>query len=166
MDAETKAKTQEAAIRQIEEWVSRQARYEEIFTKAGETDLQIGQYLEKADKAATLSAKLKQEKAKTDGLKKAEAEAAALASEADLAVKGRQEQIDALSKKRSELNPQAVIEDLKKHNQRKQELSDLQVAIDNLKPVIAENLTLKGKLQTEEDTLQTLRKAKEEADSN
>ena len=165
-DRQAKAKTQEAAIRQIEEWVSRQARYEEIFTKAGETDLKIGLYLEKADKAATLSAKLKQEKAKTDGLKKAEAEAAALASEADLAVKERQKQIDELSKKRSELNPQAVIEDLKKQNSRKQDLSDLQTSIDNLKPLKEENLTLKGKLQTEEETLQTLCKAKEKADTD
>jgi len=165
-DRQTKAKTQEEAIRQIEEWVGKQARYEELFTKAGETDLKIRQYLEKVNKAGTLSAKLKEEKDKTEGLKKADSEATALAQEAENAVKERQKQIDELSKKRLELNPQAVIEDLKKQNSRKQDLSDLQTSIDNLKPLKEENLTLKGKLQTEEETLQTLCKAKEKADTD
>lgn len=165
-DRQVKAKTQEEAIRQIEEWIGKQARYEELFTKAGETDLKIEQYLEKVNKAGTLSTKLKQEKDKTEGLKKAESEATALAQEAANAVNERQKQIDELSKKRLELNPQAVIEDLKKQNSRKQDLSDLQTSIDNLKPLKEENLTLKGKLQTEAETLQTLRDAKDKADSD
>ena len=151
-DRQAKAKTQEEAIQQIEEWVRKQAQYEELFTKAGETDLIIGQYLEKVKKADILSATLKKEKDKTEGLKKAESEAIALALSAEKAVKERQDQIDELGKKRLELNPQAVIEELKKQNSRKQDLSDLQTAIDTLTPVIEENLTSKDKLQTEERT--------------
>ena len=165
-DRQAKAKTQEEAIRQIEEWVGKQARYEELFTKAGETDLKIGQYLEKVNKAGILSTKLKQEKDKTEGLKKAESEATALAQKAANDVNERLKQIDELSKKRLELNPQAVIEDLKKQNSRKQDLSDLQTSIDNLKPLKEENLTLKGKLQTEDEALQDLRKAKDKADTD
>ncbi len=165
-DRQAKAKTQEEAIQQIQEWVRKQAQYEELFTKAGETDLTIGQYLEKVKKADALSATLKQEKNKTDGLKKAETEAIALAQTAEREVKKRQDQIDELGKKRSELNPQAVIEELKKQNSRKQDLSDLQTAIDNLKPVIEENLKLKEKLQTEESSLKTLREASEKADTD
>ena len=165
-DRQAKAKTQEEAIRQIEEWIGKQARYEELFTKAGETDLKIGQYLEKVKKAGALSAKLKQEKDKTESLKKAESEATALAQEAENAVKDRQKQIDELSMKRSELNPQAIIEDLKKLNSRKQDLSDLQASIDNLKPVKEENQALKAKLQSEDETLKALREAKDKADSD
>ncbi len=165
-DRQAKAKLQEDAIRQLEEQIAKQARHEELFTKAGETDLKIGQYLEKVNKAGILSAKLKQEKDNTEGLKKAESDAIALAQEAENTVKERQKQIDELSKKRSELNPQAVIEELKKQNSRKQELSDLQTSIDNLKPIKEENLTLKAKLQTEDETLKTLREAKDKADSD
>ena len=165
-DRQAKAKKQEEAIQQIEVWVRKQAQYEELFTKAGETDLKIGQYLEKVKKADVLSATLKQEKDKTDGLKKAESEAIAIAQSAEQAVKERQDQIDELGKKRLELNPQAVIEELKKQNSRKQDLSDLYSSIDNLKPVVEENLKLKDKLQAEESTLKTLREASEKADAD
>lgn len=165
-DRQAKAKTQEEAIQKIEVWVRKRAQYEELFTKAGETDLKIGQYLEKVKKADVLSATLKQEKDKTDSLKKAESEAIALALSAEKAVKERQAHIDELGKKRLELNPQAVIEELKKQNSRKQDLSDLHTSIDNLKPVIEENLKLKEKLQTEESTLKTLREASEKADAD
>ena len=165
-DRQAKAKTQEEAIHQIEEWVRKQAQYEELFIKAGETDLKIGQYLDKVKKTDALSLTLKQEKEKTDSLKKAESEAIALAQSAEQAVKERQDQIDELGKKRLELNPQAVIENLKKQNSRKQDLSDLHTSIDNLKPVIEENLKLKDKLQAEESTLKTLREASEKADAD
>ena len=165
-DKEAKAKAKETTIRQLEEWVNQQARYEELFTKAGETDLKIGQYLDNVKKAGTLSDNLKQEKNKTNGLKKAEADANTLACEAENAVKERQSQIDELSRKRSELNPQSVIDELKEQNKRKQNLSDLQTAIDNLKPVSKENLALKDKLEAEEGELKTLREASEKADAD
>ena len=165
-DRQAKAKVQKEAIQQIEVWVRKQAQYEELFIKAGETDLKIGQYLDKVKKTDALSLTLKQEKEKTDSLKKAESEAIALAQSAEQAVKERQDQIDELGKKRLELNPQAVIENLKKQNSRKQDLSDLHTSIDNLKPVIEENLKLKDKLQAEESTLKTLREASEKADAD
>ncbi len=153
---QAEAKTQEEAIRQIEEWVGKQARYEALFTKAGETDLKIGQYLEKVNKAGSLSAKLKQERDKTESLKKAESEATALAQEAENAVKDRQKQIDELNKKRSELNPQTVSDELKKLNTRKQDLGDLKSSIDNLKPVREENEKLQATLLSEEENLKAL----------
>lgn len=165
-DRQAKAKAQKEAIQQIEVWVRKQAQYEELFIKAGETDLKIGQYLDKVKKTDALSLTLKQEKEKNDSLKKAESEAIALAQSAEQAVKERQDQIDELGKKRLELNPQAVIENLKKQNSRKQDLSDLHTSIDNLKPVVEENLKLKDKLQAEESTLKTLREASEKADAD
>ena len=165
-DRKANAKTQEETIQQIAMWVRGQAQYEELFTRAGETDLKIGQYLEKVKKADNLSSALKQAKDKTDGLKKAESEAKAHAQSAEEAVKEKQGQIDELSEKRSKLNPQAVNDDLKKQNLRKQDLSGLQADIGNLSPVIEENLELKKKLQTEESTLKTLHEAKEKANAD
>lgn len=165
-DKKEKAKAQEVTIQQMKEWVNQQARYEELFTKAGETDFKIGQYLDNVKKADAQSATLKQEKEKTVGLRKAESEAGALALEAENAVKERQGKIDELSRKRSELNPQSVIDELKEQNKRKQNLSDLQTAIDNLKPVCEENLSLKVKLKTEEGELKTLREVSEKADAD
>ena len=165
-DKKEKAKAQEVTIQQMKEWVNQQARYEELFTKAGETDFKIGQYLDNVKKADAQSATLKQEKEKTDGLRKAESEAGSLALETENAVKERQGKIDELSRKRSELNPQSVIDELKEQNKRKQNLSDLQTAIDNLKPVCEENLSLKVKLKTEEGELKTLREVSEKADTD
>ena len=165
-DKKEKAKAQEVTIQQMKEWVNQQARYEELFTKAGETDFKIGQYLDNVKKADAQSATLKQEKEKTDGLRKAESEAGSLALETENAVKERQGKIDELSRKRSELNPQSVIDELKEQNKRKQNLSDLQTAIDNLKPVCEENLSLKVKLKTEEGELKTLREVSEKADAD
>lgn len=165
-DKQVKRRAQEAAIRQMEEWVNGQARYEGLFTKAGETDLKIKQYLEKVKKADSLSATLRQEKGKTDSLKKAESEAGSLAQEAEKAVKERQGQIDTLSSKRSALNPQAVIDELKKQSSHKQSLTDLQADISRVKPVREENLSLKAKLQKEDDELKALREASEKADAD
>ena len=165
-DRQAKARTQEDTIRLLGEWVGKQARFDQLFTKAGETNLKIGQYLDKTKKAGGLSTQLKQEKEKTDGLKKNESEANALAQEAEKAVKERQEQIDLLGKKRAELHPQAVIEELKKQNTRKQLLAELQTDIGNLKPIREENQALKGKLLTEEETLNTLRADSEKANAD
>ena len=165
-DRQETSRQQEEAIRQLEEQLSRQARFEGLFAKAGETDMEIGQYLEKVKKASALSTKLKQEKDKTEDLKKAESEAIALAQAADKAVKERQGQIDKLSKERAALNPQAVNEELKKQNTRKQSLSDLLTAIVNLRPVMEENQALKARLLSEKESLQSLREAKDKADSD
>jgi DNA repair exonuclease SbcCD ATPase subunit len=115
-DRQAKAKLQEDAIQQLEEQIGKQAHHEELFTKAGETDLKIGQYLDKIRKSGDLTIKIKQEKDQTEGLKKAEEDAKVLAQDAVKAVNERQDQIDQLSKKRSELNPQAVNDELKKLN--------------------------------------------------
>ena len=82
-DRRAKAKTQENAMQQIEEWVRKQTQYEELFTKAGETDLKIGQYLEKVKKADDTDILLQKEKSKTEPLKKAEEDAVKKAIEAD-----------------------------------------------------------------------------------
>ena len=165
-DRQAKAEAQAETIRELEEWVRRQACHEVLFTKAGETDLMIGQYVDKMKKAGCLMSMLEQAKAKTDGLKKAETEAAELALEAEKAVNERQSRIDELNKKRSELNPQAVIDELKMQNARKQGLTDLQTAISNLDPIREENRALKDKLQAEEDTLKALRENSEKADAD
>jgi DNA repair exonuclease SbcCD ATPase subunit len=61
-DRQAKAKLQEDAIRQLEEQIGKQAHHEELFTKAGETDLKIGQYLDKIRKSGDLTINIKQEK--------------------------------------------------------------------------------------------------------
>ena len=163
-DKLAKAKTQDETIRQLQEWVNKQARHEDLFTKAGETDLMIGQYLDKKKNASQKSETLKEEKAKSERLKTTETKAKELWKEAKETVEKRQNQIDELSKKRSELNPQLVNDDLQKQNKRKQDLIDLQNAIDNLKPLIEENLNLKEQLQEEEGELKSFWEVYEKAD--
>ena len=165
-DRQAKAKSHEETIRQLQEWVDGQGHYGELFTTAGETDLKIAQFLDKVKKSGTLKDTLRQEKDKTDALNKAKAEADTLVRETEKAVRERQEQIEELSKKRAELNPQVIIEELKKQNTRKQNLSDLQSSIDNLKPIREENLTLKEKLQKDEGILKSLEEESKKADAN
>lgn len=165
-DRQTKAKTNEAAISQLQQWVDKEAHHEELFLKAGETNQIIGQYVEKVEKTDLLSAKLRQEKDKTDMLRKAEQETRSNAEEAEKEVKLRQDQIDALSKKRADLHPQTVIEELRRQHTRRQQLSDLLTAIDNLSPAREESLALKAKLQEEEETLKTLGEASSKADAD
>lgn len=165
-DRQAKAKLQEDAIRQLEEQIGKQAHHEELFTKAGETDLKIGQYLDKIRKSGDLTIKIKQEKDQTEGLKKAEEDAKVLAQDAVKAVNERQDQIDQLSKKRSELNPQAVNDELKKLNTRKQDLGDLKTSIDNLKPVREENEKLKATLLSEEENLKALQDTAQKANTD
>ena len=165
-DRQAKAKLQEDAIQQLEEQIGKQAHHEELFTKAGETDLKIGQYLDKIRKSGDLTIKIKQEKDQTEGLKKAEEDAKVLAQDAVKAVNERQDQIDQLSKKRSELNPQAVNDELKKLNTRKQDLGDLKTSIDNLKPVREENEKLNATLLSEEENLKALQDTAQKANAD
>ena len=164
-DRQAKADRQEETIRRMQEWIDKEARYETLFTTAGETDLKIGQYLDKAKKAGLKSATLKQERGRTGELKKAEAEAKAQLSEVEKAVEELQRRIDELNKKRSALNPQSVVEELKRQNTRKQNLTGLQTAMDNLIPIREENQALKKKLQDDEEELKRLSKDWEQADA-
>ena len=165
-DRQAKMKLQEDASRQIAEWLGKRSRFDGLFTRAGETDLKIRQYLEKVKKSDQLLASLKREKDKTEGLKKAVSEASALAEEANKAVLERQSQIDQLTRQRSELNPQAVNEELKKQNKRKQALKDLLTCIDNIKPVQEENQELQVKLLSEEAELKTIHEVSQKADKD
>ena len=162
-ERKVKARQQEEAILQLEELTAGQARYEALFTKAGETDLKIGQYFDKVGKSDRLTQKIKQEKDQTEGLKLAEEEAKMLAQDAAKAVSERQAQIDQLSKKRSDLNPQTVSDELKKQNTRRQALTDLQTSINNLKPDREENERLQATLLAEEEALKTLQETAQKA---
>ena len=155
-DRLAKAKQQEEAIRQLEGQIAKQACYETLYAKAGETDLKISQYLDKVAKADILTIKIKQEKDQTEELKKAEEEANKLAQDAAKAVNERQNQIDQLNKKRSELNPQTLNNELKKQNARKQSLTDLLTTINNLIPDTQEHDTLQATLLAEQQVLNTL----------
>ncbi len=165
-DRQAKAKTQQDAISKMEEWMSRQSCYDSLYTKAGETDLKIEQYLEKMKKAVNLVVSLQQEQAKTEGLQKNLSEATAHARKTDEEVQKRQAQIDALSKQRSELNPQAVNAELRKQNDRRQALADLQKNIDNLKPMIEEHRKLQAGLQSESEEMKSAQEAVRNADAN
>lgn len=160
-----KLKSQEKAVSEIAEWLGRRSRFDALFTKAGEADLKISQYLEKVGRSGQLSALLKQETDKTGGLVKAASEAGILAQEANRAVLEKQGQIDLLTKKRTALNPQAVNEELKQQNARKLALNDLQGNIDNLKPLIVECRALQARLQSEEAELTKLQEVSQKADA-
>ena len=165
-DRQARLKSQEEAVREIAEWLGRRSQFDALFTKAGETDLKIRQYLDKVRKSGQLSAMLKQETDKADDYRKAAAEVAVRAQEAARAVLEKQSQIDLLTRKRSELNPQAVNEELKRQNERKHALNDLQGNIDSVKPIIEELRVLQAKLQSEEAEMRTLQEVSRKADAD
>lgn len=165
-DRQAKAKAHEEQIQQLETWVNQRLRYGELFAKAGETDLKIGQYLHLVGKAERLAVELKKERDRTEGLRQAEADAITQARQAASAVEEQQSQIERLSRKRAALNPQTVNDELKKLNTRKQHLSELQTGISNLKLLEDEQQALQLRLQQEELDLKSLQEASRQADTD
>ena len=165
-DKLAKAESMKEEIQRLNDWISSQDSNKKLFTKAGETDLIISQYLDKKAKAERYSTLLVQEQAKTDGLKRTEKEAQKQAEQAEKDVVERQTKIEELSTKRSKLNPQGVNEELKNKNARKQNLTYLLTSIKNLTSIIDQNNGLEAKLKAEEEKLKAAKENNKKADAD
>ena len=141
-DRQLQAQNQDELIGQQRVWLAARKQHAELFAKAGEVDLKITQYVGKMRKSDELLVSLNMEKAKTEGLRKAEAEAKSAAEAAENTVRQRQEGIDQLNSRRAGLNLQAVMKELKNQHVRRQQLKELQASIVNLQTMTEEQLRL------------------------
>ena len=108
IDRQAKTKAIEDAIQLNKEWIEKRKQHEDLFVKAREVEIKIGQYLEKVRKTGELAKGLKEEQGKTKSLLKAKLEAEENAKKAKDVVKAKENEIEALSNQRKALNPQAI----------------------------------------------------------
>lgn len=161
-----KAQARKADISQTEEWLDKQRHHEELFKKADATDIKIAQYLDHMKSADQLEQRLKEERGKTSERKKTEDEARKQALQADHDVKKMQDKIDLLNKKRSELNPQAIIDQQKLLHERRQSLDTLHASTVSLKALTDDTLKLQSKLKAAETARKDLEKAYVDANAD
>jgi DNA repair exonuclease SbcCD ATPase subunit len=165
VDRRNRAKALSDSIGKTQEWIDQHKQYDSLFTKAGETDLKIGQYLAYLKKANETNSLLQKEKEKTEPLRRAEENAVNKATEADKAVKAKETEIDTLSQQRTALNPQAINDQLSEKEGAKRSLEDLRKAYDALLANQKEADKLRDEIKHEEAKLATLKEAKEKAES-
>lgn len=94
-DRRQRANTLHDSIARTNEWLEPRKKHESLYAKAGETDLKISQYLSNIKKTGDTALLLRSEKAKTEPLKKAEAEAITKATAADSHYQARKAEADA-----------------------------------------------------------------------
>ena len=95
IDRQTKTKAIEDAIQRNKEWIEKRKQHEDLFVKAGEVEIKMGQYLSHMKKASDTDILLQNEKTKTAPLQKAEEDAVNKATEADTQYKARKIEADA-----------------------------------------------------------------------
>ena len=166
IDRQKKMKVLNDTITQTQEWIDQHKQYDSLFASAGETVLKIGQYLSDMKKAKETDSLLQKEKAKTEPLKKAKEVAESQAVEADKAVKAKEEEIEALSKQRTALNPQAINDQLSQTEDRRNSLEDLRKSYNTLTASQNDADELRKEIKAEEGKLAMLREAKEKAESD
>ena len=166
IDRQNKMKVLNDAITQTQEWIDQHKQYDSLFASAGETVLKIGQYLAGLKKTKEIDSLLQKEKAKTEPLKKAKEDAESQAIEADKAVKAKEDEIEALSKQRTALNPQAINDQLSQTEDRRNSLEDLRKSYNTLTASQNDADELRNEIKAEEGKLATLRETKEKAESD
>ncbi|MBQ9356795.1 MAG: SMC family ATPase [Prevotella sp.] len=162
---QAKNKELDDEIEQAREWIDKRSRHDMLFTKAGETDIKIGQYLERARKASELAGSLKTEKENTEGLRKKEDEAKEKAKAADKAVSDKELEIEALGRKREALNPKAVNEEKSNKEAARLQAEEIRKAWENLEAEMKEADTLRQETEKEKEQLNALNEARQEAES-
>ena len=166
VDRQNKMKALNDAITQTQEWIDQRKQYDSLFASAGETDLKIGQYLAGLKKTKDTYSLLQEERTKTEPLKKAKEDAENQAADADKAVKAKEDEIEALSKQRTALDPQAINDQLSHTERRRNSLEGLGKSYNALLASQKEADELRNEIKAEEDKLAALKEAKEKAESD
>ena len=164
IDRQTKTKALEETIRLTKEWIDQRKLHENLFTKAGEVDLKIGQYLEKVRKTGEFAKGLKEEQGKTEGLLKAKSEAEENAKKAKNAVKAKENEIETLSNQRKTLNPQAIDNQKSKKEAAKRDIDNLRKSYDDLETALKDANKLREEIEKEKVELSELKDASEKAE--
>ena len=150
IDRQAKTKAIEDAIQLNKEWIEKHKRHEDLFTKAGEVEIKIRQYLEKVRKTGELAKSLKEEQGKTEGLLKSISEAEEKVKKARGAVKDKEDEIEALSNQRKALNPQAIDDQKGKKEEAKRDIENLRNSYDDLETALRDANVLREAIEKEQ----------------
>lgn len=154
------------SISKTQEWIDLHRQYDALFAKAGEIKLKIDQYLSNLEKAAETDRSIQKENVKTELLKKADEEAAKQATEADRAVKAKEEEIERLNRQCAALNPQQINDQLSRSEAKKRSLEDLRKLYDTLSANQKEADELRNEMKAGKAELARLQEDKEKAESD
>lgn len=151
---------------QNRQWLEQHKPYEGIFTKAGEADVKIDQYLGNLRNALQKEQLLGQERSTTATLCKAEQDAKAKADEADEAVRAKEDAVNHLRQQREKLRPQAISDALSAKETYWHKVGELRKAYETLLSNRKDADGLRDEIQREETRRQELKTTYEKADAD
>lgn len=164
IDRQAKTKAIEDAIQLNKEWIEKRKQHEDLFVKAREVEIKIGQYLEKVRKTGGLAKGLKEEQGKTKSLLKAKLEAEENAKKAKDVVKAKENEIEELGNQRKALNPQAIDDQKSKKEAAKREIENIRKSYDDLETALRDANVLREAIEKEKVQLSELKDASEKAE--
>lgn len=164
IDRQAKTKAIEDAIQLNKEWIEKRKQHEDLFVKAREVEIKIGQYLEKVRKTDELAKGLKEEQGKTKSLLKAKSEAEENAKKAKDVVKAKENEIEELGNQRKALNPQAIDDQKSKKEAAKREIENIRKSYDDLETALRDANVLREAIEKEKVQLSELKDASENAE--
>ena len=164
IDRQAKTKAIEDAIQLNKEWIEKRKQHEDLFVKAREVEIKIGQYLEKVRKTDELAKGLKEEQGKTKSLLKAKSEAEENAKKAKDVVKVKENEIEELGNQRKALNPQAIDDQKSKKEAAKREIENIRKSYDDLETALRDANVLREAIEKEKVQLSELKDASEKAE--
>ena len=164
IDRQAKTKAIEDAILLNKEWIEKRKQHEDLFVKAREVEIKIGQYLEKVRKTDELAKGLKEEQGKTKSLLKAKSEAEENAKKAKDVVKAKENEIEELGNQRKALNPQAIDDQKSKKEAAKREIENIRKSYDDLETALKDANILREDIEKEKAQLSELKDASEKAE--
>ena len=164
IDRQAKTKAIEDAIQLNNEWIEKRKQHEDLFVKAREVEIKIGQYLEKVRKTGELAKGLKEEQGKTKSLLKAKLEAEENAKKAKDVVKAKENEIEALGNQRKALNPRAIDDQKSKKEAAKREIENIRKSYDDLETALKDANILREDIEKEKARLSELKDASEKAE--
>ena len=164
IDRQAKTKAIEDAIQLNNEWIEKRKQHEDLFVKAREVEIKIGQYLEKVRKTGELAKGLKEEQGKTKSLLKAKLEAEENAKKAKDVVKAKENEIEELGNQRKALNPQAIDDQKSKKEAAKREIENIRKSYDDLETALKDANILREDIEKEKAQLSELKDASEKAE--
>ena len=164
IDRQAKTKAIEDAIQLNKEWIEKRKQHEDLFVKAREVEIKIGQYLEKVRKTGELAKGLKEEQGKTKSLLKAKLEAEENAKKAKDVVKAKENEIEELGNQRKALNPQAIDDQKSKKEAAKREIENIRKSYDDLETALRDANVLREAIEKEKAQLSELKDASEKAE--
>ena len=164
IDRQAKTKAIEDAIQLNKEWIEKRKQHEDLFVKAREVEIKIGQYLEKVRKTGELAKGLKEEQGKTKSLLKAKLEAEENAKKAKDVVKAKENEIEELGNQRKALNPQAIDDQKSKKEAAKREIENIRKSYDDLETALRDANVLREAIEKDKAQLSELKDASEKAE--